>query len=131
MMHKKHGDLLPMARKGAKGSGRSRRPIKDEKGKDNLAAFFFPEQQSMMKAEVTEIVGDPMMVGRVDKSLRTLSFAIKVPQKGLCACSIVVSENRVFLFQCDRELGSNRSPSLSLWTIFFFFFVEYINKIIK
>ena len=44
----------------------------------------------MMKVEVGEIVGDPMTVGRVGKSLQTLSFAIKVSQKGLCKCSIVV-----------------------------------------
>lgn len=68
-----------MARKGPKGSRA-----------EDLADFFFSEQQSMMKVEVGEIVGDPMTVGRVGKSLQTLSFAIKVSQKGLCKCSIVV-----------------------------------------
>lgn len=66
--------------KGAKGSGA-----------EDLTAFFFSEQQSMMKAEVSETVGDPMTVGRVDKSLQTLSFAIKASHKGLCTYSIVVS----------------------------------------
>jgi hypothetical protein len=99
-----------MARKGAKG-----------RGAEDLAAFFFSEQKSMMKAEVGEIVGDPMTVGRVGKSLQTLSFAIKVSQKGLCTCSIVVPQNCVFFFSAIVNLEVIvHSLSLSLSLDLFF-----------